>query len=102
MALDAFEKEYGKLVGKKVVGTCKTPPEDGQEVYGLLFDDGTVAWVLQDPEGNGPGFLEIEKVKLTKAEKASLAKANRAEQAAQAQKQKEIWEETKRELDRPS
>lgn len=61
MALDAFEKEYGKLVGKKVVGTCKTPPEDGQEEqYGLLFDDGTVAWVLQDPEGNGPGFLEIE------------------------------------------
>lgn len=60
--MDAFEKEYSKLVGK----TVKRVVNDGghgmtAKVYGLQFTDSTIAWILQDPEGNGPGFLEVQK-----------------------------------------
>jgi len=55
-------KHYTQLVGRKVVGLVQSPAQDGDdETYGLLFDDKTVAWILRDPEGNGPGFLEIER-----------------------------------------
>ena len=30
-------------------------------IDGLRFDDGAVAWIQQDPEGNGPGHLALEK-----------------------------------------
>jgi hypothetical protein len=50
------------LVGKKV----KRLVRDGgsqytDEMMGLEFEDGTTAWVMRDPEGNGPGHLAIEK-----------------------------------------
>ena len=59
--MDAFEKEYSKLVGK----TVKRVVNDGghgmtAKVYGLQFTDSTIAWILQDPEGNGPGFLDLQ------------------------------------------
>lgn len=60
--MNAYEKEYSKLIGKRVKGLVKSPPEMGmKECYGLEFTDGTVAWIMCDPEGNGPGFLAIEK-----------------------------------------
>jgi hypothetical protein len=49
---------YGKLVGKKVTRVIRE-----EEIYGLVFDDETVTWILQDPEGNGPGHLEIQEPK---------------------------------------
>jgi len=31
-------------------------------VVGLVLDGTTIVWVLRDPEGNGPGFLEIQEI----------------------------------------
>ena len=61
--MDAFVKEYTKLVGKKIVKIAKDSDDDIGAVYGLVFDDGSVAWILCDPEGNGPGFLELQAAK---------------------------------------
>lgn len=60
---DPFVKEYKQLTGKTVkrVVTSDMSGGDSDAVYGLEFTDGTVAWILCDPEGNGPGFLSIEK-----------------------------------------
>jgi hypothetical protein len=33
----------------------------GQVFYGLEFTDGSIAWIDCDPEGNGPGFLKIQR-----------------------------------------
>ena len=55
---DPYVKHYRQLIGKKVTKIAK---EAGGEFYGLIFNDGTIAWILQDSEGNGPGFLNIEK-----------------------------------------
>lgn len=59
---DVYVEHYGQLIGKKVSKIAKKA--DGvfhDEFYGLIFNDGTIAWILQDPEGNGPVFLNIEK-----------------------------------------
>lgn len=56
-------KHYGPLVGGKIVGICMDDVEFGEPCVGLRVQrDGmeTRAWILQDPEGNGPGHLEIE------------------------------------------
>ena len=53
-----YEKEYGQLIGKKVVGLAADAAD--ATFMGLRFDDGTVAWIQCDPEGNGPGFLQID------------------------------------------
>ena len=63
--MDAFEKEYSKLKGKTVRRVVRdTEPKDDPRgddtVYGLEFADGTTAWILRDPEGNGPGFLDLQ------------------------------------------
>lgn len=57
---DMYEEFYGRLIGKTVVKIirCKDPLDD-ETVYGICFQDMTVAWVLSDPEGNGPGFLDV-------------------------------------------
>ncbi len=63
MSKDYYIEEYKKLVGKTITGIVKTPPTDIGVTYGLRYGDavtGGIAWVLRDPEGNGPGFLEIE------------------------------------------
>lgn len=56
--LDWFVKKYSKLIGKQVVQVAKS--DDEEPFYGLVFDDGTVAWIQCDPEGNGPGFLQLQ------------------------------------------
>lgn len=56
---DTFMVEYSKLVGKTVQKIVKDS-EAGEPFYGLAMSDGTVAWIEQDPEGNGPGFLRIQ------------------------------------------
>ena len=59
--IDPYLKEYSKLKGKTVrlVIRDSAPAELGGTCYGLEFTDGTLAWIMMDPEGNGPGFLEI-------------------------------------------
>lgn len=47
MHTNSYEDNYLTLVNKKVIGLVKDD------------EDGTIAWILCDPEGNGPGFLAI-------------------------------------------
>ena len=68
---DPYLAEYKKLVGKMCVDViCDEEGIEGQPVYGLVFKSGvkdrkpSVAWVYQDEEGNGPGFLNIQEVNL--------------------------------------
>lgn len=49
------------LLGKRAVRVAVSPDDDIGDIYGIEFDDGTVAWILCDPEGNGPGHLDIQK-----------------------------------------
>jgi len=51
----------GQLIGHKVTGIVKSPSSWSDPFWGLKFDDGTIAFILCDPEGNGPGHLEIQK-----------------------------------------
>ncbi len=55
---DQAEKLVGKTVKKVVIDLSD---ETVDPVIGLLFTDGTLAFVLRDEEGNGPGVLEIMK-----------------------------------------
>lgn len=53
-------KRYDKLVGKTLTGVCVDRSDRGIEpVIGLVFGE-TVAWIMCDEEGNGPGVLDIE------------------------------------------
>jgi len=57
------EQYYGKLTGKKVHKVVHADPEGGdKQCYGLQFTDGTIAWIMCDPEGNGPGHLDIQTI----------------------------------------
>ena len=63
-----------QLVGRKIVDVVYSGdegPDNEFEFVGLVFDDDAVAWILCDPEGNGPGHLDIERSKpvYTKAKK---------------------------------
>jgi len=56
----AMFKHLEQLVGKKVVSTVRDGGSDyTEECFALIFNDGTVAWIMSDPEGNGPGHLDI-------------------------------------------
>lgn len=50
---------YAKLVGRKITSIC-FQSFDGQPLPILVLDDGSTAPVLADPEGNGPGHLDIQ------------------------------------------
>lgn len=50
-------KHYSQLKGKTIT---EVHVDSEHELFALGFDDNTTAWILCDPEGNGPGFLEIE------------------------------------------
>ena len=59
-----YTKNYGKLKGKTVCQVVNDGDASGDGLYfGLEFADGTIAWILRDEEGNGPGFLDIIQVK---------------------------------------
>lgn len=58
-------KHYGPLVGSKIVKLAvRHEYHGGEPTVGLCLERdhlATTVWILQDPEGNGPGHLEIEK-----------------------------------------
>lgn len=57
-----MDNYYNQLVGKtitKVIIEQGSEEEFGEPVYGFILNDGSIFWLLRDPEGNGPGFLEI-------------------------------------------
>ena len=61
-------KRLEKLVGWQIVGTVSTPDDTS---YGFVVQrdsHGTaiqkkVCWVDCDPEGNGPGWIQIEEMR---------------------------------------
>jgi hypothetical protein len=62
---DSTVNRLAQLVGKTITGICHDDGADptlgGEKIYGLVFDDETIAWILTDPEGNGPGHIDIQK-----------------------------------------
>lgn len=60
-----MKKHLSALIGAKVLSVVDDGDDYGSDtIYGLRVKkaDGTFAivWVLRDPEGNGPGFLDFE------------------------------------------
>jgi hypothetical protein len=56
-----MKEHLGQLIGLRVTGLVYSPGSDTGRIWGLEFDDKTEAFILCDPEGNGPGHLEIQK-----------------------------------------
>jgi hypothetical protein len=56
-----LEKHLEPLVGHRIVEIIEDSDYADNGFYGFRLDDGTLVWVLMDPEGNGPGHLDIEK-----------------------------------------
>lgn len=58
-----YVKHYGQLVGKtiKQVVLQMFEGDPRQLVPYLVFEDNSSAAVMMDPEGNGPGHLDIQK-----------------------------------------
>ena len=61
----SFAEHYSQLVGYTVTGLAVDDSDEdnfGDPWMGLPLQNGKrtkIAWVLMDPEGNGPGFLDI-------------------------------------------
>jgi hypothetical protein len=53
-------KHYKRLLGRTIVQIAE---DDEDDTAGFILDNGDVVWVMCDPEGNGPGFLDIVKAK---------------------------------------
>ena len=51
------KKIINRLVGQKIVKVCY---EDEDNVPVIYLDNGTALVILADPEGNGPGFVQID------------------------------------------
>lgn len=49
---------YSRLAGRRITRIVES--DDDEHIPGFELDDGKTVWILRDPEGNGPGFLEIE------------------------------------------
>lgn len=57
-------KQVEALIGATIVGAAQ---DDENEAFGLILKKGgkqVVAWVLMDPEGNGPGTLDIQQLEV--------------------------------------
>jgi hypothetical protein len=68
---DYHLQHLGRLKGGTICGILVDPAsaaEFGQAVYGIRVEVPTLSgqrrtmycWILCDPEGNGPGFLDIQ------------------------------------------
>ena len=55
-----MEQHLGQLVGMTVTGLAN----DGAGNWGIMLENKSkqklAAWISRDPEGNGPGWLQIE------------------------------------------
>lgn len=62
-ALGMANKE---LIGASIVGTATNDAEyDDEYCWGLVVEKNgqkLVCWIDADPEGNGPGFMQIEEL----------------------------------------
>jgi hypothetical protein len=65
---DVMWDHLSQLIGLSVadvVTMAGSEAEFGEKAYGLRFEPNDagvnyIAWIMQDPEGNGPVFLDIE------------------------------------------
>lgn len=62
--MNHIEQQLLGLVGKRITGVVRDSLGFGgdfatETIYGLRMDDNTIAWIQRDPEGNGPGHLDI-------------------------------------------
>ena len=58
-------EHLSQLVGKTVKQVVYHPIEgDVDDCWALEFTDGTIAWIVKDPEGNTGGWLDIVPAKL--------------------------------------
>ena len=58
-----FVDEYSQLIGFKVTQIAIDDSDEDEEWTALVLEKGKrkkLAWILQDPEGNGSGFLDIK------------------------------------------
>lgn len=65
MSENDFMKKYlAQLVGKKIVQIAKCKDPGIGTLYGLVLEGKPekIAWIMGDPEGNGPGHLDIQEV----------------------------------------
>ncbi len=65
---DVMREHLSQLIGLSVADVvlmAGSEAEFGEKAYGLRFEPNDagvnyIVWILRDPEGNGPGFLDIE------------------------------------------
>lgn len=55
-----FLEHYNQLKGLTVVDVVQDGNKGNDQCWGLQMSNGKIAWIMCDPEGNGPGFLSIE------------------------------------------
>lgn len=63
---DPIAKHLAQLVGMTVVNIACDEEEGEPTTWALVLENATTkkqlnAWILMDPEGNGPGHLDIQK-----------------------------------------
>ena len=63
-----YEKHYGQLVGRTIVKVRPMSPSevddyywqgDSESAWVFILDNGQALVPMRDPEGNGPGHLDI-------------------------------------------
>ncbi len=47
--------ELRPLVGQRILSLVR----DTEGHFGFKTDRGITVWIMRDPEGNGPGFVEV-------------------------------------------
>jgi hypothetical protein len=66
-----IKNEYGHLTGRTIKGIRPLTDEENEDFgwdgrwdvpFVIILDDGTALIPSQDPEGNGPGHIFVEKV----------------------------------------
>lgn len=57
----SWRRHATRLVGRRITGLVLELDADVGAIPGLELDDRTVLFVLSDPEGNGPGFLDVRR-----------------------------------------
>ena len=63
-----MEQHYRQIVGATIIGLAvdDTDNDFGDDIWALKLKTkngrAAIAWIMADPEGNGPGFLAIDDV----------------------------------------
>lgn len=59
--VEYMQEHLAPTVGQRITNVVVDDINDPYEpVLGLKLEDGSTIWCLRDPEGNGPGHLELQ------------------------------------------